>query len=1188
MSHYINYYRRTLLAHAMGLKLVLGGTGLGKTSSLAALLRSGDFPPDTKFIYVANRIQLLDEMAAQVSDLNLHVHQKRDADQLVEVLAQGLVASLLDYPATPALLADHNQRNPLSATTLERLRGRANRFQQLQGMGLDSFFDLAELARELLRPLKSLLALARQLVAATPAEGQRTTQQEARALAGLPLWPALFPYLHFQEYPACRLLLLTVQKAFHGVFDGERTQRLGQWDAPATGRYVFVFDEFDFLENDLLAMLADDREVRDPFGLVQTFYRRINEQKLVHSGYLAREPRWQPIRDRLERICRRIETLRDEHGIDFPAITHFVSTDDQLKGKAIFQSNYSLVKRPVYLHAAPSRRNTFELTTDRKGRKAFVLLDVVNRTVKDIIRLFGWLKTEHEDVYPELLRQCFGGTDYRAEVQRTRPVGHPPEYCETNYGNLLVNGFGLYEIEEGRSRLTDPDEVAISYRSLHTSPEALLRDMGRQHLVFGLSATAHIRRVLRNFDWAGLARPADPTQSFQPLENTPDDQEDIARANAQKAAVRANTLTLHQALPLEMSVAFGPQLAAIAHNLDNFDEAGPHGHRLRRARHFFAVLARLAGLHAAGELPAHQTHLLFLASVRQVAQLLQKGGDEDGWYGAMPLPGAAGPLQLYDVWFRDEATDERLACYVALYDARFGQALRADPTLDRQYNELFWQGRPVLVVTTYPSAGNGVNLQYYLSELAHAAQDTTQKRDFRYLHLLDAPYYYFSGTDQLETADQEPAAIKRDVYGIMKLLYAKLISEEQAVGQLGHVRHLNRFNRTYLALNDGVLNQVSVVVQALGRIERVWQPMPDQELWLDDAVYAVLEKFATRPELAADCRNYLRYASANMQTLLAHIARQAPAERQALDDELLDLHRPNEAARQHIRQLVLDIEQFKHTGQPADTRTRWQQLREEVLKHDLRGPQLQAVRGTFQTDYARDGQLWLNAENQVAPPQVRSAEFEPWDLNALYRPLTRFLDSFLAHHFRRQGFELAFHDGGTYLLPYVYQSILAGAIGEEAVLAVLHHAGIAASGDGVPDAVFEVADLRVHNRPIFIDCKNYGVRTQRQFALLPDDPLYHPKLNEPHFVEGMVRKWQRLHDALPPGQTEPCRLLIMNLLVDDSAALRYYDEQFRPVADWAAARLVVLTGVLLPQPPSAQNLLTPACQALLQSIKFHH
>ncbi len=259
MSHYVNYYRRTLLAHATGLKLVLGGTGLGKTSSLAALLRTGDFPPDVKFIYVANRIQLLDEMAAQVADLNLHVQQRQNADQLAEALAQGLLASLLEHPAAPALLNDYNQRNPLSATTLERLRGRTNRFRQLRELNLplDGAFDLAEQARELLRPLKGLLALARALETARPADGQKTTQQEARALAALPLWRVLFPYLRFREDPACRLLLLTVQKAFHGVFDGEKTQRLGQWDAPATGRYVFVFDEFDFLENDLLAMLAD-------------------------------------------------------------------------------------------------------------------------------------------------------------------------------------------------------------------------------------------------------------------------------------------------------------------------------------------------------------------------------------------------------------------------------------------------------------------------------------------------------------------------------------------------------------------------------------------------------------------------------------------------------------------------------------------------------------------------------------------------------------------------------------------------------------------------------------------------------------------------------------------------------------------------------------------------------------------
>lgn len=131
LSYYTNYYCRALKAHPTGLKLVLGGTGLGKISSLAALLRTGDFPPDTKFIYVANRIQLLDEMAAQVEDLGLHIQQKRDADQLSDALTAGLLPTLLDYPAAGALLADFNQRNRLAATTLDKLRGRASRFQRM-------------------------------------------------------------------------------------------------------------------------------------------------------------------------------------------------------------------------------------------------------------------------------------------------------------------------------------------------------------------------------------------------------------------------------------------------------------------------------------------------------------------------------------------------------------------------------------------------------------------------------------------------------------------------------------------------------------------------------------------------------------------------------------------------------------------------------------------------------------------------------------------------------------------------------------------------------------------------------------------------------------------------------------------------------------------------------------------------
>lgn len=87
MSLYADYYRRAIAEYPTGLKLVLGGTGLGKTSSLAELLNSDEYPADTKFIYVANRIQLLNEMAAQIQEPHRYVQQHKDADQLRAVLA---------------------------------------------------------------------------------------------------------------------------------------------------------------------------------------------------------------------------------------------------------------------------------------------------------------------------------------------------------------------------------------------------------------------------------------------------------------------------------------------------------------------------------------------------------------------------------------------------------------------------------------------------------------------------------------------------------------------------------------------------------------------------------------------------------------------------------------------------------------------------------------------------------------------------------------------------------------------------------------------------------------------------------------------------------------------------------------------------------------------------------------------
>ena len=1199
MSSYVSYYQRTINEHSAGLKLVLGGTGLGKTSSLATLLNSGDYPADVKFIYVANRIQLLDEMAALVEDAPRYAHQRKDADQLA--LADAALTELLSHASTPALLVEHRRLEQLPATSLEDLRGKIQRFKQARALGgeIAELVNVSELASDTLRPLKQLLALARQLATSAPLPQQEITQRQAQTLADLPVWPLLFPYIRFQADPDCRLLLLTVQKAFHGVFDGQRAVRLGRWSAQPDWRYVFVIDEFDFLENDLLGLLAEDREVRDPFGLVQTFYERLCRRKLRYPNYMPLRPEWQAIKSKMEEIQARIDLLEREYGIDFPTITHFATTEHTLHGRAIFQSNRSLVARPVYLDPAAPRPYSFTLTEQPGGHSAFLLFDVVTRAVKDIIRLFNELQANHEGIYWEVLRQCFGGTEYLNEVRQVNQIGAQHELYETNYGNLLANGFGMYEIETQRSQLTDPEEVGVLYLSLNDSPEAMIRALARQHLVFGLSATAHIQRVLRNFDWTGLAHPpGNPAGAFGPLPNTAADEADVRTANAQKAKARQNTLTYALAEPLGLATPFGKQLAALLPV--SSDKPGAADFRRRRAQHFFGLLARLATL-PPEELAASQTHLVFLNSFKQVKQLLDKGGDDDQWFGAKAHPGfTTDPhLQLYEVWCCDETKQRQVTANVVLYDAGFGQELQRDPARYEQYNALFWAGRPVVVVTTYPSAGNGVNLQHYQTRADWEAGRSAGKRDFRFLHLLEAPYYYFNGVPKDESAARQHAAIKRDVYGVMKLLYAKQISKAQATGMLGHIRALNRFNSQYLQTADGTLNQFSVYVQALGRIERVWQPMPDQQVWFDAAVYRTFVRLATGPDLSAECANYRRYASHNMDTLLAALGPAARQEREDLEDELHDLRPADEAARAAIEQMVLDIEQFKRTGPPHEARQRWEWLREDVLRHDLPRPaspgqdladplrpnQLQRIQGMFRSEYLREGQLQLNQRTlQLAPPGTAHPDFAAWDLNAVYRPITRFLDSALATHFRVRGYELAFVESGTYLLPYVYQSILVGAVGEELIEAVLKMKGIAATGRAVPDAVFEVADLKVKDRPVYIDCKNYGPRTQRQFALPPEDPLYHPKLNEVKFKERMVSKWQQLQRATPHTPADPCRLLVMNLLQDEESALNFYDEQFRPVPEWALARIVVLTGTLKADPADKFDLLTEAALRLMACL----
>jgi len=165
--------------------------------------------------------------------------------------------------------------------------------------------------------------------------------------------------------------------------------------------------------------------------------------------------------------------------------------------------------------------------------------------------------------------------------------------------------------------------------------------------------------------------------------------------------------------------------------------------------------------------------------------------------------------------------------------------------------------------------------------------------------------------------------------------------------------------------------------------------------------------------------------------------------------------------------------------------------------------------------------------------------------------------------------------------PYVYQAILLGAIGEEAVGAILSHYGVLF--DVVPDPIFEIADLHIANTAWYIDCKNFTERTMDNFDLPMDDPAWHEKLNDHYFKENALRKLgiiQQHH-----GQDVDCKLIYLNLASREDRVRSYRDANFNNVSTFDAARIVVVQGVLNRDHPKQYNAVFESfIEALLDTL----
>lgn len=1195
MVDYYNYYRRAISLEKNGFKLVLGGTGLGKTSAIKTLVEKNE--DARKFIYIANRVQLLNELAEKLPIKKIS-HQKSD----FELLSKTDITPLLENH----LFKRYSERtrkskNPILISDIKRAYHTIaeNRDRPVTG-------NFGEFISRQTSLVMNFIKRAIQHQYFNDEDHYESLIRHRTILS-------LFPYIDFISNNDRKVLLVTIQKAFRGFFDGQKQVSLFNLGTETNSNNIIFFDEFDFLENDLITLICEETNVPLPFDFVAQFYNAMENNKLPLPNYPADER----IRQKIERVTGGIKNLQDK-GIDYPNINHFVCTQDErieadverlkeqrkktrtqakkdeiknridrleanrIKGSSIFQTRYSIVKSRLFLD--PNVRNgSFDLTKQDTGLSAFTLFRHVNAAVSNILHLFKELEDEYPTYYQEILRHCFEASDVFQRAIRTTRYTLSQKKVLTNYDFLHYNGYNLHEIQDLRQE-TDKNEIIFNHFSLNTTPEKILLNLAKNNFVFGLSATANIPRKLRNFDLGWLKEKlGDDYIDATVIE---EDKQDISLLNKAKSGNRGNNIAFSLTRPLADESAHEQKLKSfiglVARTEDEVfgDDTGDY--RKTRVELFFSTLLQVITDAKKGNRELNtDTHLLFFSSFKQIEYVInQKTEDNEPLFTAQKQ---STPNHLFDYYeLRILETD----FIVLFYDAAKGRSITNEERIKEKYYEIFWKDKPVFVVTTYPSAGNGINLQYYKQEGDFRVSEENTKVDFKSIHLLDSPYFFFAGIQHNQTIQEQNALIKKNIYYYTKLLASKTSLPEKTV-EKEFKRHLenirasyNPFNSIYLSSEDGVLNQLAVFIQAIGRIERVWVKMEDQHIYFREEVYKVFDQFCISNDFSKIKQNVLPYFSANMQSLIKQIEAYSREQHIEIDDwkeeHLAQINKSNQEQVGKLLSKIRFLNENKLTNSEAkEVRRVWNNLRLFGLRHQFDEALLDEYKAIFETEYHKNGKIRINRQRQIISPELVSHEYTTWKLNSIYNAISR--NTIIKNYFDNRGYELAFGTNDTFFTPYFYQAILAGAIGEEAIKAIFKELDQIdtfeiiqqpirpipiASEEAIPNELFEVTDLKIKDRAYFIDCKNYSEQTLRDFQLSPSDPLWRPKLNEKYFKERAITKYQKIRSYYK-GQS--VKLIYINFMGSDirtSSYLKVHDDTLVEVANFNEAEIIVIQGVL--------------------------
>lgn len=1150
------FYIHAIQKHRFGLKLALGGTGVGKTSGLYKAITFPAFSQQ-KSIYLAPLKQLVEDVGHQQYCLILH----SDRDTVFFTLRDkkrefyDLFQNEENFRRYIHRWNDDPRHGKIDLTKVKR--------------ALQTFEDIlseygtipATMEPQVAEPARLIMQCFRSAVLG--AKTKKGNSPSYLYLLDHPVIQALFPFIAFKRRPEIRLIAMTIHKAYYGFFDGAKSLNLTKLEED-DGGYTIYADEFDYLENILAHLICKTAQVTNPIHFVQLFYHNMEYHKLPNALY----PGSKDLREHIQAIQAVIKELQKMTDLKYPTYYHFISAlpeTNQKNGKkqtssqAIFRTNHIVRTTPIAVRQtergfelyAPDDDLDDDQESQEKVTSALRLFDTVSYAVSLIIQFFQIVRwTNDELTYREIVRQCFRDTIYIGELEKiTQYAHHHRQEDGTDLGALIERGYSYYDIYH-LQQITDNEEAEIAHYGIHTTPEAILRSLAQNNLVFGLSATADIPRYIHHFHFKWLR------QQVEVHDPTEEDMELIRTLNNKKADMRGNTITLDVLTGLDVTDEFQHLLNIHIRQVSKDENFGDDksGYRKKRVELFFVVLLRLAEQLQAqkqehsskAESEEILTSLLFLNTFTQIKLLFDHYPQPESRVFHIRQQSQNRDLQVYELEMKEQIF------LVVFYNARQGNRMRQLERVQQEFDQLFWQGKPVIVVTQYKSAGIGINLQYWSSS------EKKYKRDFTTISLLEAPYYYFGNPEEELDENEKVTMRKQNLWYLGKLYSANLIQQQEFRQMLHSLHHSDNWNGEYhngrYTRQDAHLNAMAVFKQALGRIERIPDRMPAQRVFMSGEVYNHFQRFCSPAfdNLRADRDAFI---SGNLRQILQQVSDALPKEQRMaryLKDSLLP--EKNNRNKEALNLLLARLEKIRQGIDDPEAREHWHLIRQRVLKQDFHHPILQQYECVAESPHYQDGMLLLTPNGEILPPHLIQPDTYFWKMDKIYRVVTN--NQVIRDYFKMRNYPFQFPPSGRrFFTPNSFQALLKGAIGEEAICALLQEEGIEI--EALPGPLIEVADLKICGNPYYIDCKYYTDFTLKRFSLPEDDPNWHHKLNDEAFRASAKKKVERLQAY----HQSAVKLIYINLVSTDDHYLSLFDLDFQHVS-FNAATIIVVPGAL--------------------------